>query len=34
LTGSLTWAFYLSALVLIIGVIVCRLAKRPMHVTE
>uniref|UniRef100_A0A7C3Z1Y8 MFS transporter n=1 Tax=Desulfobacca acetoxidans TaxID=60893 RepID=A0A7C3Z1Y8_9BACT len=34
LTGSLTWAFYLSAIVLIIGVIVSRLAKRPMHVTE
>ncbi|MGQ9687785.1 MAG: L-lactate MFS transporter [Desulfobaccales bacterium] len=33
-TGSLTWAFYLSAIVLIIGVIVARLAKRPMHVTE
>lgn len=34
ITGSLTWAFYLSAIVLIIGVIVARLAKRPMHVTE
>lgn len=34
LTGTLTWAFYLSALVLIIGVIVARIAKRPMHVTE
>lgn len=33
-TGSLTWAFYLSAIVLIIGVIVARMAKRPMHVTE
>jgi len=34
LTGSLTWAFYLSAIVLILGVIVSRMAKRPMHVTE
>jgi OFA family oxalate/formate antiporter-like MFS transporter len=34
ITGSLTWAFILSALVLVIGVIVCRIAKRPMHGTE
>ncbi|MDI6855001.1 MAG: MFS transporter [Deltaproteobacteria bacterium] len=34
ITGSLRWAFYLSAIVLIIGVIVARAAKRPMHVTE
>jgi OFA family oxalate/formate antiporter-like MFS transporter len=34
ITGSLTWAFYLSAIVLIIGVVVARAAKRPMHVTE
>jgi MFS transporter, OFA family, oxalate/formate antiporter len=33
-TGTLTWAFYLSAIVLIIGVVVARMAKRPMHVTE
>jgi len=34
ITGSLTWAFYLSAIVLIIGVVVARMTKRPMHVTE
>lgn len=34
ITGSLKWAFWLSAIVLIIGVIVARAAKRPMHVTE
>jgi OFA family oxalate/formate antiporter-like MFS transporter len=34
ITGSLNWAFYLSAIVLIVGVIVARAAKRPMHVTE
>ena len=34
MTGSLTWAFVLSALVLIIAVIVCRFTKRPMHATE
>ncbi len=34
ITGSLTWAFYMSAVVLIIGVIVARVTKRPMHVTE
>ncbi len=34
ITGSLNWAFVLSAIVLVIGVIVCRVAKRPMHVTE
>jgi MFS transporter, OFA family, oxalate/formate antiporter len=34
ITGSLTWAFVLSACVLVIAVIVCRFTKRPMHVTE
>jgi OFA family oxalate/formate antiporter-like MFS transporter len=34
ITGSLTWAFYISAIVLILGVLVARVAKRPMHVTE
>jgi OFA family oxalate/formate antiporter-like MFS transporter len=34
ITGSLTWAFILSAIVLVIGVIVCRMCKRPMHTTE
>jgi len=34
ITGSLAWAFYLSAIVLIVGVVVARMTKRPMHVTE
>jgi MFS transporter, OFA family, oxalate/formate antiporter len=34
ITGTLTWAFYLSAIVLIIGVVVARLSTRPMHITE
>jgi|UniRef100_A0A7V6A3F8 OFA family oxalate/formate antiporter-like MFS transporter len=34
ITGSLNWAFVLSAIVLIIAVIVCRFTKRPMHLTE
>ena len=29
ITGSLDWAFYLSGLVLIIAVVLCRMAKRP-----
>jgi OFA family oxalate/formate antiporter-like MFS transporter len=29
ITGSLNWAFYLSGLVLILAVIVCRVTKRP-----
>ncbi len=29
ITGSLDWAFYLSALVLVIAVILCRVTKRP-----
>ena len=33
-TGTYDWAFYLSGLVLIIGVIISRINKRPMHVTE
>jgi OFA family oxalate/formate antiporter-like MFS transporter len=33
-TGSLTWAFILSAIVLIVVVIISRVTKRPMHVTE
>jgi len=34
ITGSLTWAFILSAIVLIIAVVVSRVTKRPMHGTE
>jgi OFA family oxalate/formate antiporter-like MFS transporter len=34
ITGSLTWAFYISAMVLIAGVVVARMTKRPMHTTE
>lgn len=34
ITGKLTWAFILSAIVLIIGVIVCRVTKRPMAAHE
>ncbi len=34
ITGSLTYAFILSAIVLIIGVIVARIAKRPAHVRD
>ena len=34
ITGSLTYAFILSAIVLVIAVIVCRFTKRPMHATE
>jgi OFA family oxalate/formate antiporter-like MFS transporter len=33
-TGSLTWAFIISACFLVIAVIVSRFTKRPMHVTE
>ncbi len=33
-TGSLTWAFILSAIVLIVAVVVSRVTKRPMHATE
>jgi OFA family oxalate/formate antiporter-like MFS transporter len=31
-TGSLTWAFILSAIVLVVAVVVSRFTKRPMHV--
>ncbi len=34
MTGTLTWAFILSAIVLIIAVAVSRVTKRPMHATE
>jgi OFA family oxalate/formate antiporter-like MFS transporter len=34
MTGSLTYAFIISACFLIISVIVCRFTKRPMHTTE
>lgn len=34
MTGSLDWAFYLSGLVLVIGVVIARLAKRPTAVSE
>jgi len=34
MTGTLTWAFILSAIVLIIAVVVSRVTKRPMHTTE
>jgi OFA family oxalate/formate antiporter-like MFS transporter len=33
-TGSLTWAFIISACFLVIAVVVSRFTKRPMHVTE
>ena len=34
MTGSLTWAFIISACFLIISVVVCRFTVRPMHATE
>ena len=34
ITGSLDWAFYLSAIVLIIAVILCRITKRPQAPSE
>ena len=34
ITGSLTWAFVMSAAVLVIAVVVARFTKRPAHVTE
>jgi MFS transporter, OFA family, oxalate/formate antiporter len=34
MTGSLDWAFYISALVLIIAVLVSWVTKRPMHVAS
>ena len=33
-TGSLTWAFYIAAAILVAAVLVSRVTKRPMHVTE
>jgi OFA family oxalate/formate antiporter-like MFS transporter len=33
-TGSLTWAFIISACFLVVAVVVSRFTKRPMHVTE
>jgi OFA family oxalate/formate antiporter-like MFS transporter len=33
-TGSLDWAFYLSGMVLIAAVVICRLIKRPMAAGE
>lgn len=33
-TGSLDWAFWIATVVLILAVVLCRLTKRPMHVTE
>jgi OFA family oxalate/formate antiporter-like MFS transporter len=34
ITGSLNWAFYLSAIVLIVAVIIARVTKRPSAVGE
>ena len=34
ITGTLTWAFILSAIVLIVAVVISRVTKRPMHATE
>jgi OFA family oxalate/formate antiporter-like MFS transporter len=34
MTGSLTWAFVMSAAFLVIAVVVARFTKRPAHVTE
>ena len=34
LTGSLDYAFYLSGGLLVTGVIVCRLLRRPWHPSE
>jgi OFA family oxalate/formate antiporter-like MFS transporter len=34
MTGSLDYAFYLSALVLIVAVVVSWMTKRPMHVAS
>lgn len=34
ITGSLTWAFVMSAAFLVIAVVVARFTKRPAHVTE
>ena len=34
ITGTLTWAFILSAIVLIIAVVISRMTKRPMHLAS
>jgi OFA family oxalate/formate antiporter-like MFS transporter len=34
ITGTLDWAFYLSAIVLIVAVLISWVTKRPMHTTE
>jgi OFA family oxalate/formate antiporter-like MFS transporter len=34
LTGSLRWAFYMSAGLLMLGVMIAYLTKRPKHSTE
>ncbi len=34
ITGSLDWAFYISAIVLIVAVVLSWVTKRPMHVSE
>jgi OFA family oxalate/formate antiporter-like MFS transporter len=34
ITGSLNWAFYISALVLILGVVIAKMTKRPSAVGE
>ncbi len=34
ITGSLTYAFWIAAVILIISVLLSRVTKRPMHVTE
>ena len=34
MTGSLSWAFYLSGLVLIVAVILARITKRPSAMSE
>lgn len=33
-TGSLTWAFWIAACILIVSVLLARVTKRPMHTTE
>jgi OFA family oxalate/formate antiporter-like MFS transporter len=33
-TGSLTYAFYIAAAILVIAVLLSRVTKRPMHITE
>jgi len=33
-TGSLTYAFWIAACILVIAVLLSRATKRPMHITE